>query len=237
MRRTLFESRLDNTVDAGSIGIGETIEVRNRMGKHVAYGEVIATTPLGLSLKEGGFYDRDLYLFAVLEPEPIEIIANQLLNSPDERVAKRLSELGEEIPIVEADKMDNNYDNSHNDNQDNDDDEDDDEDEDEDDEDEDDDGKSDKKIKDNEKEPLAKPESSVDIDSLPEDIKKSIISIVQMNEDQLNGVLSEIGDATIKALKRVNIKEVEIYSVVGNIQDAVEKILITPIKRSIGKKK
>jgi hypothetical protein len=218
MRKTLFESRLDNAIDAGSIGIGETIEVRNRMGKHIAYGEVVATTPFGLSLKEGGFYDRDLYLFAVLEPDPIEIVANQLLNSPDERVAKRLAELGEEIPIIEAYKMDNN-------NQDDDDDDDDDDDGN------DDDGNDD------DKEPLAKPESSIDIDSLPEDIKKSIISIVQMNEDQLNGVLSEIGDATIKALKRVNIKEVEIYNVIGKIQDALEKILTTPINRSIGKKK
>jgi hypothetical protein len=224
MRKTLFESRLDNTIDAGSIGIGETIEVRNRMGKHVAYGEVVATTPLGLSLKEGGFYDRDLYLFAVLEPDSIEIVANQLLNSPDERVAKRLAELGEEIPIIEAHKMDNNYVDSHNDNQNDDNDDNDDDDDDDDDD-------------DNYKEPLAKPESSVDINSLPEDIKKSIISIVQMNEDQLNGVLSEIGDATIKALKRVNIKEVEIYGVVGKIQDALEKILTTPIHRSIGKKK
>jgi hypothetical protein len=218
MRKTLFESRLDNAIDAGSIGIGETIEVRNRMGKHIAYGEVVATTPFGLSLKEGGFYDRDLYLFAVLEPDPIEIVTNQLLNSPDERVAKRLAELGEEIPIIEAYKMDNN-------NQDDDDDDDDNDD------DNDDDGNDD------DKEPLAKPESSIDIDSLPEDIKKSIISIVQMNEDQLNGVLSEIGDATIKALKRVNIKEVEIYNVIGKIQDALEKILTTPINRSIGKKK
>lgn len=228
MRKTLFESRLDNTIDAGSIGIGETIEVRNRMGKHVAYGEVVAATPLGLSLKEGGFYDRDLYLFAVLEPEPIEIIANQLLSSPDERVVKRLSELGEEIPMVEADKLDNNTNKD-----------DDDEDEDDDDDDDDDikDKKVDKKSKDDEeKEPLAKPESSVDIDSLPDDIKKSIISTVQMNEDQLNGVLSEIGDAIVKALKRINIKELEIYGVVGSIQDAAEKILTTPIKRSIGKK-
>lgn len=224
MIKTLFESRLDNTIDAGSIGIGETIEVRNRMGKHVAYGEVVAATPLGLSLKEGGFYDRDLYLFAVLEPEPIEIIANQLLSSPDERVVKRLSELGEEIPMVEADKLDNNTNK-------------DDDDEDDDDDDDIKDKKVDKKSKDDEeKEPLAKPESSVDIDSLPDDIKKSIISTVQMNEDQLNGVLSEIGDAIVKALKRINIKELEIYGVVGSIQDAAEKILTTPIKRSIGKK-
>lgn len=230
MRRTLFESRLDNTIDAGSIGIGETIEVRNRMGKHVAYGEVVAATPLGLSLKEGGFYDRDLYLFAVLEPEPIEIVANQLLNSPDERVAKRLAELGEEVPIVEAEKMDDSDNvNSRNVKKDNSDDEDEKDDDIKD-------KKSDKKSKE-EKEPLAKPESSVDVDSLPEDIKKSIISTVQMNEDQLNGVLSEIGDATVKALKRINIKELEIYGVVGSIQDAAEKILTTPIKRSVGKKK
>lgn len=225
MKKTLFESRLDNTIDAGLIGIGETVEVRNKMGVHVAVGEVVAVTPMGLSIRENGFFDRDLYLFSVLEPEQLEVVGYSLLSSPDDRVAKRLAELGEEVPINEADKMDN-YVNKDNGNKD-------DEDEEEDDD------KKDKekgKKSNGDMEPLAKPESSVDVDSLPEDIKKSIISIVQMNEDQLNGVLSEIGDATVKALKRVNIKEPEIYSVVGKIQDSAEKILTSPIKRSIGKK-
>jgi hypothetical protein len=228
MKKTLFESRLDNTIDAGLIGIGETVDVRNKMGVHVAVGEVVAVTPMGLSIRENGFFDRDLYLFSVLEPEQLEVVGYSLLSSPDDRVAKRLAELGEEVPINEADKMDN-YVNKDNGNKD---------DEDEDDEDEDDDKKDKEKGKksNGDREPLAKPESSVDVDSLPEDIKKSIISIVQMNEDQLNGVLSEIGDATVKALKRVNIKEPEIYSVVGKIQDSAEKILTSPIKRSIGKK-
>jgi hypothetical protein len=229
MKKTLFESRLDNTIDAGLIGIGETVDVKNKMGVHVAVGEVVAVTPMGLSIRENGFFDRDLYLFSVLEPEQLEVVGYSLLNSPDDRVAKRLAELGEEVPINEADKMDN-YINKDNGNKDDEDDEDDE--------------KDNNKEKDKEKrkksnddmEPLAKPESSVDVDSLPEDIRKSIISIVQMNEDQLNGVLSEIGDATVKALKRVNIKEPEIYSVVGKIQDSAEKILTSPIKRSIGKK-
>jgi hypothetical protein len=229
MKKTLFESRLDNTIDAGLIGIGETVDVKNKMGVHVAVGEVVAVTPMGLSIRENGFFDRDLYLFSVLEPEQLEVVGYSLLNSPDDRVAKRLAELGEEVPINEADKMDN-YINKDNGNKDDEDDEDYE--------------KDNNKEKDKEKrkksnddmEPLAKPESSVDVDSLPEDIRKSIISIVQMNEDQLNGVLSEIGDATVKALKRVNIKEPEIYSVVGKIQDSAEKILTSPIKRSIGKK-
>jgi len=227
MKKTLFESRLDNTIDAGLIGIGETVEVRNKMGVHVAVGEVVAVTPMGLSIRENGFFDRDLYLFSVLEPEQLEVVGYSLLSSPDDRVAKRLTELGEEVPINEADKMDN-YVNKDNGNKDDDEDE----------EEEDDDEKDKEKGKksNGDREPLAKPESSVDVDSLPEDIKKSIISIVQMNEDQLNGVLSEIGDATVKALKRVNIKEPEIYSVVGKIQDSAEKILTSPIKRSIGKK-
>jgi hypothetical protein len=225
MKKTLFESRLDNTIDAGLIGIGETVDVRNKMGVHVAVGEVVAVTPMGLSIRENGFFDRDLYLFSVLEPEQLEVVGYSLLSSPDDRVAKRLAELGEEVPINEADKMDN-YVNKDNGNKDDEDDEDDEKDN----------NKEKRKKSNDDMEPLAKPESSVDVDSLPEDIKKSIISIVQMNEDQLNGVLSEIGDATVKALKRVNIKEPEIYSVVGKIQDSAEKILTSPIKRSIGKK-
>jgi hypothetical protein len=228
MKKTLFESRLDNTIDAGLIGIGETVDVKNKMGVHVAVGEVVAVTPMGLSIRENGFFDRDLYLFSVLEPEQLEVVGYSLLSSPDDRVAKRLAELGEEVPINEADKMDNyvNKDNGNKDDEDDEDDEDNNKEKD----------KEKRKKSNDDMEPLAKPESSVDVDSLPEDIKKSIISIVQMNEDQLNGVLSEIGDATVKALKRVNIKEPEIYSVVGKIQDSAEKILTSPIKRSIGKK-
>jgi hypothetical protein len=219
MKKTLFEGRLDNTVDPCTIGIGETVEIRNRMGVHVDLGDVAASTPFGVSLKNGNFYNRDLYLFAVIEQEQPNVIGYQLLSSPDERVLEKLKEFGENIPVFEAENLDDNST-----------------------------GDKDKDKKENSKfdinskskekndEPLANTDSSIDINSLPDDIKTAVISTTQMNENQLNAVLSEIGDSAIKALKRINIKDPEIYKVVGEIQDYIEHILTTPIKSNSKKK-
>ena len=46
-----------------------------------------------------------------------------------------------------------------------------------------------------------------------------------MNEDQLNGVMAEIGDAAVKSLKRANVKDTEIYGVAAKVQNAVFRIL------------
>jgi hypothetical protein len=210
--KTLFEGRLDNTVDAGTIGIGERVDIRTKMGEHVATGDVIANNPFGIFLKEHGFFDRDLYLFAPLEENPALRPSNMLVSSPDDRVAERLRRAGEDVPIYEADKLDDKGDDGK------------------DKKDTDDGGKStevdkDKKPDDDEKKPIAKPDSSVDVSNLPDDIKKAVISTTQMNEDQLNSVMSEIGDATVKSLKRAGVKDTEIYGVASKVQHAIHKIL------------
>lgn len=208
----LFEDSLVNTVDAGLIGIGERVDIRTRMGVHVATGDVIANNPFGIFLKEQGFFDRDLYLFAPLEENPKIRPTNMIVSSPDDRVAEKLRRAGEDVPIYEAEKLDDKED-EEGDKADS--------------KDADDAFKDDKKKPedDDENKPIAQPDSSVDVNNLPDDIKKAVVSTTQMNEDQLNSVMSEIGDATVKSLKRANVKDTEIYGIASKVQQAVHRIL------------
>jgi len=210
---TLYEDRLDGAVDAGAIGIHEKVDIRTKMGVPVATGEVIGNNPFGIILREHGFFDRDLYLFVPLTDRPGIRPLNIVNSSPDERVMEGLRRRGESVPIYEAEKLDDK------------------DGEVEDGDKKDDDKKSlkvdkDKKKKDvPEAEPIAKPESSVDVDELPDDIKKAVISTTQMTEDQLNGVLGEIGDITVKSLKRANVKDTEVYGVASRVQNSIYRIL------------
>lgn len=213
----LHEGRLDNTVDAGTIGVGERVEIRTRMGNQHAVGEVIANTPMGIALENGQFYNRDMYLFVPLEESPPVVLSGQLLDTPDDRVAAKLTAMGGNAYVSEADKLgdDDTATPGGGDKDDTGDESDGDDDKDE----------PPEKKPEPEKLPLAKPDSSVDVDSLPEDIKKAVISTTQMDADELNGVLSEIGDATMKALRRANIRDTDVYGVVSKIQNAVHRIL------------
>ena len=220
--KTLFEGRLDNTVDAGTIGIGERVDIRTKMGNHVATGDVIANNPFGIFLKEHGFFDRDLYLFAPLEENPVLRPSNMLISSPDDRVAERLRRAGEDVPIYEADKLDDKVDGKKGDEKKDSDDSTD---------------MLDKKDSDDDNVPIANTDSSVDVDNLPDDIKKSIINTTQMNDDQLNSVMSEIGDSTVKSLKRAGVKDTEIYGIASRVQNAIYKILTSNPLDSQSKKK
>lgn len=79
---------------------------------------------------------------------------------------------------------------------------------------------------------IAKPKTSIDIKQLPDDIKKSIMSTMQLNAQQLDGVLYDIGDAVIKALRRENVKDGAIHDAVSQIQDAVYEILTSKKKET-----
>lgn len=213
----LHESRLDNAVDPGSIGVGERVDVRTRMGNTVSTGEVIATTPFGIVLRESGFFSSQFFLFAPIVEEPKREIENAIYDSPDDRVAVKFASMGETAPVFEADRLDDkgSKDSKKADTAASDDDEADDSDDDED-------GEVDIPAA---SKPLAAPKSSIDVNKLPEDIRKSIISTTQMDGEQLNSVLSEIGDATVKALKRVSVKDTEVYGVVSKVQNAIHRIL------------
>lgn len=79
---------------------------------------------------------------------------------------------------------------------------------------------------------IAKPKTSIDIKQLPDDIKKSIMSTMQLNAQQLDGVLYDIGDAVTKALRRENVKDGAIHDAVSRIQDAVYEILTSKKKET-----
>lgn len=221
----LMGGRLDNAVNPGTIGIGETVEICTRMGNPVAMGEVSASTPFGLSLKAGGFYKNDLHLFIpVVEKEHEVEAVNAILSSPDERVLAKMRTSGQSVPMFEMDKIsdtdgrDDTVDHrglSNSDEKERDDDKDSDKDD-------------DKKSSDQKKnKPVADKNSSIDVDELPDDIKKAVIPSEHMDDEQLNDVLGGVGDAVIKAFKRANVDEMEIYDLTGKIQKAVRRILTT----------
>jgi hypothetical protein len=206
----VHEDRLVNATPCGAIGVGEQVTVTTRMGAHVSVGEVIGSTPFGLSIREGDddhriekFYASDFYLFSVSEPEQ-PVVATKVLDdtsemSPDERVEYklRMSEGGEPDPkgggrqAVEPDDEEGGT------------------------------GQDEKQPK----RSVAEPESVVDVSKLPKDIQKAIISTDELDTDQLNMVLGQISDAAMKSLKRANIKETELYGIVDEIQAVVYKVL------------
>jgi len=69
------------------------------------------------------------------------------------------------------------------------------------------------------------PETKVDVDALPETIKKKIVGVKGLDEAQRDRVLSEISDAALRALKNVGVKDIEIYKTVSRIQEAVSPVL------------
>lgn len=219
MSSVLHEDRLDNTVEAGRIGIGETVHVRTRMGEHVITGEVTTTSPWGLSVKEDSravnFYSDDFYLFSPKEPVLPTRAGNLLTDmTPDERVSQKLKimevEQGGKTGATSIDdpddhERDNEKSKEKEEKKD----------------------KKDKKTKKVEKDTDKKPDGSVvDPNDLPDDIKNSIISTEEVSPEQLNSVLGDIGDAAMKALKRVNVNETEVHGVVQEIQNAVHNILV-----------
>jgi hypothetical protein len=233
----MHESRLDNTVNGGDLGFGEDVDIRTKMGEQVARGTVQTVTPFGVIIKEseGGqqkFYKTDLYLFSPVIAEPENRVVNVLTDmSLDARVEAKLKAMGEagdpgsdssgasKIEPGADEKGDRAKDAEPSKPEKDDPDA----------------GKKDddkklepskkKKEKETDKEPVAKTDSSVDVDDLPDDIKNAIVSSSEMDEAQLNSVLGEISDAAMKGLKRSNVKETEIFGLVQQIQDATYEIL------------
>jgi len=209
----------------------QMVEVCTKMGNPVVNGEVSMVTSNGIVVNEG-FYPSHLYLFSVDEPERVDVPYQDLTCSSDRSVAEKLSRLGESDLVFEVEKLDKSANPDKEKNPDDESDDEKDDDEQDDDKDDSKEKKKSKKKKDDEKIPVANPDSSVDVDSLPEDIKKSVISTIQMDEDQLNSVLSEMGDALMKGLKRVNVREPDVYSVVSDVQKAAYDIMTTkPAKK------
>lgn len=69
------------------------------------------------------------------------------------------------------------------------------------------------------------PGTSVDVDKLPPAVKKSLVGVQKMDEEQVNKVLSEIGSAALRSLRNVGVKDTDVYRTVVKIQDAVKGVM------------
>ena len=227
-----YENRLDDIVPHGKFGDEEAVEVRTKMGSTVANGHVLSVLPFGLIVRESTgetrFYSESLYLFSSLEGEPPVVVQNQLNDtSLDARVNMKLISMGEAgdptpdntgAKPIDPDASDDEYSDNDGEKENdadsvvggkkNDDDEKDDND---------DNGKK--------KKGVANPDSSIDVEKLPKDIKDAIIKSDEMDEGQLNGVLGDVSDAAMKALKRAGLSETQLFGLVQKISDSVYNVL------------
>jgi len=68
-------------------------------------------------------------------------------------------------------------------------------------------------------------EGSVDVATLPQDIQQHVTTTKELNDEQVNRVISDMGDAGLTSLKRVKIAESEIYGLVDEMQKAITQVL------------
>ena len=221
----LAEERLDLAVEATRLGPGEPVIVITKMGKEVARGTVQEGTPGGsISIMvsdqgPGGVeqvrsYSAELYSFIPQDddtededdPEPMfrdEPTEPPIvdMSSTDARVEAKFVKLG--ISLVEQPEGDNVKDGGSPDGE-----------------------KTAPKSKDaNPRADSSEPDASVNIDALPEQLKKKIIGVKGLDEAQRDKVLSEISDAALRGLRDVGVKSNEIYKTISEIQAAVMSVL------------
>lgn len=201
------ERRLDGAVPAGELGIGETVEVRTKMGVPIVRGDVCGVNPFGVTIKVDGiarqFYAEQFYLFVPEEPD-VPVVASNMLTDmhPDARVAAKLGNLAEQEPEAA--------------------------------------GNTAQAVEPTDGSPEAAPSeepppqqqnavaddsSSVDMNALPPDIRKAVVTINKLNGDQMNLVLSQTGQALMSALRRSGVAEAELHGLVQRSQNAIYKIM------------
>lgn len=179
--------RIDKCVYGGNIGIGEKVNVFTHSGDFVAYGDVINNNPFGITIQEPDssfirFYQSELYLFNVDEPEIPTVTVNDLTKMTiDQRVRHKLG-MYESSQDDKEDKENKGDKEDH------------------------------KRSKDDEK------DGDIDIDKLPERIKSSIVTVGDLSNEEINIVLGEIGEVAMRVLKRIGIREKELYGLLDRIQ-------------------
>jgi hypothetical protein len=235
----LAEERLDLAVEATRLGPGEPVIVITKMGKEVARGTVGESVPGGaisIMVKEQGekgveqarLYDPSLYSFIPEEPkaegEPGEPFLDKAGNDEplltdlplDARVEAKMKQRGISLveqpaaagpdetpgggkrpaPANSAKQADN--------------------------------GQGPPPNKDKAPDPRAdnrEAGASVNIDALPEQLKKKIVGVKGLDESQRDKVLAEISDAALRSLKSVGVKDGDVYKTVVKIQEAVAPVL------------
>ena len=202
--------RVDGAVAPGALGIGETVEVRTRMGQLVARGDVCAMTPFGVTIREDGtshkFYVAEYFLFFPEEPEAPTVMVNLLADAhPDARVRARLglvAEQGTSKQTAGAQPVDDEE------------------------AEEDEGGEEGEATPDTEAEKsVANDREAVDMEKLPQDIQKAIKVVKKLDNDQMNYILAQTGQALMSALRRNGVNEAELHGVVQKAQNAVYRIL------------
>jgi len=234
---TLCEDRLDAAVRPLDLGTGERVVVVTKMGSEVITGDVLSRSEQGVSLRlesgGSGFYRSDLYEFIpegdVLKPDPPWPVSDYLDELPSDRCVR----LGEEgsgggrgfmreasgggeaddagdvggerggggrasKPKPEGDKNGGK---------------------------ENDDADAEGGKKSDKKQSPRDDENEVNPSQLPQDIRDRVVGIEGLDEEQVNKVLIDVNDAAMKSLRRVGVKEIDIYNAVGEIQGAVLTVL------------
>jgi uncharacterized protein with von Willebrand factor type A (vWA) domain len=205
------ERRVDGAIAPGRLGIGETVEVRTRMGHLVARGDVCGQTPFGITLREDGtnhkFYMAEFFLFFPEEPEVPEVAANMIADAhPDARVRARLGQVAEQDMMGATPKAQKMREKDAVDGEDATDDEEDEE----------------------TPEEAAAPANDtpdIDVDKLPKDIKQAVMVVQKLDDDQLNYILAQTGQALMSALRRNNVNEADLHGLVQKSQNAIYRIL------------
>jgi hypothetical protein len=207
--------RVDGAVAPGRLGIGETVEVRTRMGHLVARGDICGQTPFGITLREDGtthkFYMAEFFLFFPEEPEVPEVAANLIADAhPDARVRARLGQVAEQDIMgatPKAQKVKGKGAAT-------------------------DDAEAEAATDDEEDEETpeeaaapANDTPNIDVDKLPKDIKQAVMVVQKLDDDQLNYILAQTGQALMSALRRNSVNEADLHGLVQKSQNAIYRIL------------
>ena len=78
------------------------------------------------------------------------------------------------------------------------------------------------------------PSGEIDVDRLPARVRKRLVGIAELDEDQIDRILSDVSEAALRSMKSVGVPSKEIFKKVVEIQDAVRSVL-DPSKKKQGK--
>ena len=74
--------------------------------------------------------------------------------------------------------------------------------------------------------------SAVNVEALPKELKTKVMSFKEMDEEQVDSIISSISESALSAMKRVGIKDTMIFPKVVEIQEAVSGIFNVSEKKS-----
>jgi len=69
--------------------------------------------------------------------------------------------------------------------------------------------------------------SDVNVDNLPIEVKNKVMGLQEIDEEQMNSIISAISDSALSVMKRIGIKDTIIFPKIVEIQKAVTSVLGT----------